>query len=412
MKRNLEFLIMIGLLLVLIAPLAAQEAPTPEPVGLRADAPTYALHGPYWVGTTMQEAEAVSHPTIVTLWYPALNPAGQEERITYDWRGSTVFGHAIEGGEPARANAPYPLVIFSHGANGMPIASPYLLEHLASWGFVIMAIDHTDSSVNPSPEGNFSAVFTRPQDVSWEIDFAESLSAENGSLASMIDADQVAVIGHSFGGETALLAAGAQVDFGPGSWCDVYPNTLLPPEGGGANLCPSGYAGAIDELATVAGLESAPEGLWPSWGDPRVDAIVPLAPGFRDFSAESFAQMTVPTMVMFGTADKWVHTDWPLYAPFAFEQIGSPARSLVEFVNSDHLIFTDKCDTMPWLIDMGASFFCSDPVWDMDRAHDLVNHFTTAFLLDVLKGDADAHAALAPDAVSFPGIEYQAEGFQ
>jgi hypothetical protein len=47
----------------------------------------------------------------------------------------------------------------------------------------------------------------------------------------------------------------------------------------------------------------------------------------------------------------------------------------------------------------------------MDRAHDLINHFTTAFLLDVLKGDKDAHAALAPDAVSFPGITYQAEGF-
>jgi hypothetical protein len=47
----------------------------------------------------------------------------------------------------------------------------------------------------------------------------------------------------------------------------------------------------------------------------------------------------------------------------------------------------------------------------MDRAHDLINHFTTAFLLDTLKGDAAAHAALAPDAVAFPGIEYQAEGY-
>ncbi len=34
---------------------------------------------------------------------------------------------------------------------------------------------------------------------------------------------------------------------------------------------------------------------------------------------------------------------------------------------------------------------------------------TTAFLLDLLKGDA--HAALAPDAVNFPGITYQAERF-
>jgi hypothetical protein len=31
----------------------------------------------------------------------------------------------------------------------------------------------------------------------------------------------------------------------------------------------------------------------------------------------------------------------------------------------------------------------------MDRAHDLINHFTTAFLLATLKGDTDAAAALA-----------------
>ena len=61
--------------------------------------------------------------------------------------------------------------------------------------------------------------------------------------------------------------------------------------------------------------------------------------------------------------------------------------------------------------EMGLDFLCSDPVWDMDRAHDLINHFTTAFLLDVLKGDVEAHAALSPDAVSFPGIVYEAEGF-
>ena len=51
-------------------------------------------------------------------------------------------------------------------------------------------------------------------------------------------------------------------------------------------------------------------------------------------------------------------------------------------------------------------FVNTDPVWDMNRAHDLINHFATAFLLDTLKGDKEAHAALLPDAVSFPGIEY------
>ncbi len=56
-------------------------------------------------------------------------------------------------------------------------------------------------------------------------------------------------------------------------------------------------------------------------------------------------------------------------------------------------------------------FCCADPVWDVDRAHDLIDHFVTAFLLATLKGDAEAAAALAPDAVSFPGIAYETTGF-
>jgi hypothetical protein len=51
-------------------------------------------------------------------------------------------------------------------------------------------------------------------------------------------------------------------------------------------------------------------------------------------------------------------------------------------------------------------FVSTDPVWDMDRAHDLINYYATAFLLDTLKGDQEAHTALLPDAVNFPGIEY------
>jgi hypothetical protein len=49
---------------------------------------------------------------------------------------------------------------------------------------------------------------------------------------------------------------------------------------------------------------------------------------------------------------------------------------------------------------------CFDPVWDRERSLDLIHYFSTAFLLDMLKGDKVAHEALLPDAVNFPGIEY------
>jgi hypothetical protein len=52
-----------------------------------------------------------------------------------------------------------------------------------------------------------------------------------------------------------------------------------------------------------------------------------------------------------------------------------------------------------------------DAVWDKDRIHDLIHHFSTAFLLAELKADEDAAAMLAPDAVAFPGISYEAQGY-
>jgi hypothetical protein len=47
----------------------------------------------------------------------------------------------------------------------------------------------------------------------------------------------------------------------------------------------------------------------------------------------------------------------------------------------------------------------------MQRAHDLTNHFATAFLLTVLKGDDEAAKALAPENVTFNGIKYETTGF-
>lgn len=60
---------------------------------------------------------------------------------------------------------------------------------------------------------------------------------------------------------------------------------------------------------------------------------------------------------------------------------------------------------------MNAPDFCFDAVWDMTRVHDLTNHFATAFLTAELYEDEAAAAVLAPDAVQFPGIEYQTTGF-
>ena len=406
MKRYLCFFIMVGLLLVLAAPVAAQEAPTPEPVGLRPDAPTYAVHGTYWVGMTEFFTHAPSHPSWVTVWYPALNPDGEAEDVTYSWNTLPITGHALRGAAPNPQDGPYPLVIVAHGWEGARLGYTYLCEHLASRGFVIVAIDFADSGGTNGAIPAYSTLFTRPQDISWAIDQAVSMTAAGGKLEGMIDTERIAVAGHSEGGRTALQAAGAEVDF---TWYQHLvdePIICIMPDGG--NWCAEILAHQ-QQLADLAGLDTIPDKLWPSWGDPRVDVIVGLAPSGGYFGPQGLEGVTIPALLMGGSKDTSVSPEFDIDDPY--EQLGSATKALVTFQNADHAIFLWKCSEAPWLLDFDLQSLCSDPVWDMDRAHDLINHFTTAFLLDTLKGDKEAAAALVPDAVSFPGIKYQAQGF-
>ena len=281
MKRYLGFLFMIGLLLAFAAPVEAQEAPTPEPVGLRPDAPTYALHGPHWVGTMGFAAETPSHPTMVTLWYPALNPDGDPEEMSYVWNyypSFSVSGHALQDAAPDTQDGPYPFVIVAHGLEASRLEFTYLGEHLASEGFVVMAIDYADNSGTTGTIPLYSMVYTRPQDVSWEIDQAVALTASGGKLEGAIDTEHIALVGHSLGGYTVLASAGAQLDF---TYARRYVNQpvicVLPPELGSIDACAI-LIGQEQELADLAGLDAIPDKLWPSWSDPRVDAIVGLAP--------------------------------------------------------------------------------------------------------------------------------------
>jgi predicted dienelactone hydrolase len=124
------------------------------------------------------------------------------------------------------------------------------------------------------------------------------------------------------------------------------------------------------------------------------------------------AEITLPTLVMGGTLDGAVPFDWG--SRMIYDHITSTEKILVAFELGDHNMFTSTYEDAPTTVEMfGKDFYYlySDPVWDMNRVHDLANHFIMAFLLDQLKGDAEAAAALAPDAVSFPGITYEVQGF-
>lgn len=384
-------------------------------------APSYAAHGPYAVGTREFTIADPTRPLAVTVWYPALNPSNTTENATYSLNFVVhVTGHAIQNAQPDTHQAPYPLVIFSHGSGTSRLLSLFLTEHLASYGFVVIAADHPGNTILDTLQAeSFKAAIIpnfadRPLDVLREIAFAETLTSRPGALEGIIDVNHAAVIGHSFGGYTALAAAGARLDFAAlNAWCDdpanadldpyrdtpMYPSPTSPHTTYGACF----MRDQAPSIAKLRGLAAVPDGLFPATTDSRIKAVVALAPWDAPiFGANGLAALTIPAMVMVGSAD---HVTPPQRdADAVYLNLASHPKSLVTFQDADHYIFIDECPE--FLKTFDAEWACTDPAWDMPHAHNLINHFATAFLLATLKQDAAAAQVLTPDAVDLTGIDY------
>jgi predicted dienelactone hydrolase len=426
-KRVLMIGVLVAFGLVMLPAAHAQEG-GPERAGLRPDAPPYGVRGPHPVGAVVFSTGEVERALEGTIWYPALNPDGVEETVAYDFGLGDFFppeinnppGRAIPDAAADVEGGPYPLVIFSHGGGWVWQLSTYLFEHLASHGFVVMAFYHPGTSwPDQLPvqseeeaaiywEGFFDSFITRPGDITRAIDYAETITAGDDGLAGVIDTDRIAVMGHSYGGYTAMMAAGARLNFSAvEDWCklDEFATESM------QMLC-AHYGEAITELEArlieLAGVNVQPGDLWPSLGDTRVDAVIPIMPGpcTPILDADGLASVTVPALLLRASADTMGPT--PYNVDVYWQHIASEDKTLVSFEGADHLLASSGC-SVAWR-EM-CFFCCADPVWDVDRAHDLIDHFVTAFLLAEFYGDADAAAALAPDAVQFPGITYETTEF-
>jgi len=408
MGRRFLFTCIIVVLTVVLLPVSvlAQDGDAPQRTGFRPDAPPYGVRGPYTVGTMEFDINILGRDSVLTVWYPTQGDADAAYTYTLDnlpgWPPLEIYGRAGPDADGDMADAPYPLVIFSHSGGGYRLGSVYFVEHLASYGFVVMAASHIDAGGPPDVPIHHEMV-RRPPEISWQIDFAETLTGSDEALEGMIDIDRVAVIGHSSGGYAALAIAGAQYDLEYfRTLCDEYPE--LDPFG----ICPV-ILDNTEDMAAFAGLDAVPDGLWPSYGDPRVDVIVPLALPGRYFNLDSVSEVTIPFMTLTGNMDLMVDPSINTYP--VYESLNNGDKTLVVFEDAGHMFFTNTCDTVPWAEAFELSWMCMDSVWDMARAHDLIDHFVTAFLLAELYGDADAAAALSLDAVQFPGITYETTGF-
>ncbi len=199
------------------------DSPTTSPeatnttVDIAEQALAYGEYGAYPVGvTTLQLAKGPK----VEIWYPAI--AGTTGTETYDVRDFVGEGirSILTGDVPSTFSYPagrdaevaegaFPVVMFSHGFTGMRVQSSFLTSNLASWGMIVVSVDHPSRSMENVLAGTASG--ERGDSVDDLLQGLELITAQSADAASRfnghVDAERVAAVGHSAGGGTVLAAA-------------------------------------------------------------------------------------------------------------------------------------------------------------------------------------------------------------
>ena len=203
--------------------------------------------------------------------------------------GLTKLGsYEVEATEGAKvAMGRYPLLMLSHGNTGTPLALHDLATSLARKGFVVVAVLHPgDNYKDHSRLGTLSNLYGRPMQISAAI----SATLADPELSPYVHDEQVGVIGYSAGGETALILAGAQPDLDRlRRYCQERPEDR-------------------DACTTNGELIADRDDLVPA-ADPRVHALLLMAPLSLMFGRQTLADVHVPVLLYSGENDKLVFPD-------------------------------------------------------------------------------------------------------
>ncbi len=372
---------------------------------IRSDAPELAQYGKLPIGVKTlrlvnpkqqdiikfkagEPMPVYDRPLTVEVWYPAVaaSPqpgAGQYKVFTRDGKTEvTLNGRAVRDAKSDPAGGPYPLLIISHGYPGNRFLLSHLGENLASKGYVVASIDHTDSTY--SDQAAFgSTLLNRPLDQLFVLGEMARLNGNDpsGTLKGMVNADQTGLIGYSMGGYGVVNTIGGGFTAASVAFPWGTPNGAL----------------AVRQAGNPAHAASM---------DKRIKAAVAFAPwgfnaGFWD--AAGLAGIKTPVMYIAGSVD-----DVSGYAPGVrniFEGSVNAPRFLLTFENANH----NAAAPMPapretWLPVPSLKFIPAehyiDAVWDNVRMNNIAQHFTTAFLAKHLKNEAgmDAYLNLVENA--------------
>jgi dienelactone hydrolase len=136
----------------------------------------------------------------------------------------------------SNSRALFPLIVFSHSSGGDRKSATFLCSHLASHGYAVAAMDHSERvapDLAPAADENAAqrtaridaVIESRVPDVRFLIDHVLGAGLN-------VDRDRIGLVGHSFGGWTVLAVPevderiGSVVALGPGGSSRPRPGIL------------------------------------------------------------------------------------------------------------------------------------------------------------------------------------------
>ena len=312
-------------------------------------------------------------PLKVEIWYPANLPAGVKDLVTYDQvMGSsndpkrplipfTFMGRALRDATPKTSDGTFPLIIVSHGYLGSRLLLTYLTENLASKGYIVVAIDHTESTFKDAA-GFPSTLLNRSKDILFILNQIADLGKANSPnfLSGVVDTDNTALIGYSMGGYGVLNVAGAG-----------YSEQILKTFG---SL--SGGSKAIDVR-----IGTHPD--YKSTIDSRIKAVVAFAPWGMErgvWDAESLKGLKIPTFFVAGSQDDVSGYEKGIKA--IYNGTINANRYMLTYMNARHNVAPNPppAESLKPGLHIDEYYRYAEPSWNERRINNINQHFVTAFL--------------------------------
>ncbi|MDQ6933440.1 MAG: dienelactone hydrolase family protein [Candidatus Eremiobacteraeota bacterium] len=162
------------------------------------------------------------------MWYPAAKQYAGKDISTETQDLFAVSSRLSPRSQMAVRNAlvqpgTYPLIIFSHYSGGHRRSATFLCTHLASHGYMVAALDHSELvAAELAPQRDETAeqksaraqawIANRVPDIRFLLDYL--LESTAWDFPAKPDPTRIGIVGHSFGGWTALASTDADQRIG------------------------------------------------------------------------------------------------------------------------------------------------------------------------------------------------------